>query len=115
VLRRHPGRRPDPWVALVEVIEATDAELLERFDRLYLFDREPRWLRRNALIALANVGRPGEADIERVLVASLGHDDPIIRAHAVWAAARLMGPDAVRALADDPDPRVRLEVSAVLP
>ena len=44
----------------------------------------------------------------------LEHADPLLRGHAVWAARRLGREDLVVALADDPDPEVRDEVTAPL-
>lgn len=66
---------------------------------------------RNVLIAIGNSGDPGLAgEAERLL------DDPapIVRAMAVWALARLVGPDRVRAAATDregseTDPMVHAE------
>ncbi|MEY4223722.1 MAG: hypothetical protein RIS33_656, partial [Actinomycetota bacterium] len=43
----------------------------------------------------------------------LSHRDPMLRAHAVWAAGRLGRPDLVSALVDDPDPDVRAELAQV--
>ena len=42
---------------------------------------------------------------------ALGDPDPIIRAHAVWAAARLGRRDLLAAVAADPDPLVSAELS----
>ena len=51
---RPTGR--DAWVDLVELLEADDADLLARHGRWYIPRRDPRYLRRNALVALGNVG-----------------------------------------------------------
>ena len=48
-----------------------------------------------------------------VLRAALGSASPLVRAHAVWAAARLGRTDLLDAVADDPDPRVREELARV--
>ncbi len=76
-------------VPVLEVLEADDATLLDRFDRWYLHDRDPRWLRRNAVVILGNVGTPGDGRVVAALRRVLGGPDPLLRAHAVWAAARL--------------------------
>jgi epoxyqueuosine reductase len=47
---------PGAWVSLQEWLELPDAELLERHGHLYVPRRDPRYLRRNALIALGNAG-----------------------------------------------------------
>ncbi len=48
----------EPWVSLIEILDASDAEVMRRWGRWYVADRDPRWVRRNALVALGNVGRP---------------------------------------------------------
>ncbi len=48
---------------------------------------------RNCLIAAGNSGDPALSDLCRRL---LGDEDPIVRAHALWALARLEGADAAR-------------------
>lgn len=91
--RRHPPppAEPDaePWVSLVELLDLDDAALLERFARWYVPRREPRYLRRNALVALGNVGDAADPDVQRVVGAALAGDDAMLREHAAWAAARL--------------------------
>ena len=46
----------EPWVSLRDWLEAPDDELMARYERLYVPDRDPRYLRRNALVALGNQG-----------------------------------------------------------
>jgi len=75
-----------PTVSLVEWLEADGEELRERFDRLYVPRNDPRYLRRNALVAAGNVGGVRErAAVERFAEA----DDELLREHARWALARL--------------------------
>lgn len=100
-------------VDLVELLDLNDAELLARHGRWYLSDRDPDQLRRNALIALGNSADGDEPNVERVLRNALSSTRPLLRAHAVWAAARLGRPDLFDGGADDPDPRVRDEITRV--
>jgi epoxyqueuosine reductase len=44
----------EAWVSLVDWLEIPGEELLRRYERLYVPDRDPRYLRRNALVALGN-------------------------------------------------------------
>jgi epoxyqueuosine reductase len=100
-------------VDLVELLELGDSELLDRYGRWYLADRDPDQLRRNALIALGNSADGTDPDVACVLRAALRCERPLLRAHAVWAAARLGRTDLLNAVADDPDPRVREELARV--
>lgn len=85
-----PARAGDEaWVPLVEMLEADDAELMARFGRWYVPRRQPRFLRRNALVALGNVGESRSPRVVAAVRASLDSGDEIVREHAVWAAERL--------------------------
>lgn len=101
-----------PWVSLIEILDCTDDEILRRWGRWYVADREARWIRRNALVALGNVGQAEDADVRRCLAEHLRNDDPMLRAHAVWAARRL-GLDSLLP-AGDVDPLVVAELAAAL-
>lgn len=90
------------WVPLLEVLDADDEALLKRFGRWYIPRRQPRYLRRNALVVLANVGDPADPRVRDAVDQTLGHPDPLVRAHAVWCARRLgLGLESLRG-ADDP-------------
>ncbi|HWC68489.1 MAG TPA: tRNA epoxyqueuosine(34) reductase QueG [Acidimicrobiales bacterium] len=114
--RRHPAPPADDahqaWVPLLELLAADDATLLARHGRWYIPQRDPRWLRRNALIALGNTADPDDPAVGAALDAALHDADPTLRAHAVWAARRLGRDDLVGTLAGDPDPDVRAELDA---
>ena len=91
--RRDPPPPPDPdsepWVGLLELLEAGDAELMARHGRWYIPDRDPRYLRRNALVALGNVGNGNHPPTRRALRRWLASDDTMIVEHARWAAREL--------------------------
>ncbi len=98
-----PGRRPlqaDPAVKgsidLIGLLGASDAALLESRGHWYIPRRQPRYLRRNALVALGNAGGP---QAEMVAAGYLGHPDWLLRAHAAWALGRLGGSASRTALA----------------
>ncbi len=84
-------------VDLLELLSMTDAELLRRYGRWYIPARDPRYLRRNALVALGNVAVAGDPVVQAALLSYLEHPDPLLRAHAVWAALRLGRDDLVDA------------------
>lgn len=97
-----PGRRAaaqgssDGRVDLIEILGAADRTLVTRFAHFYIPRRHPRYLRRNALVALGNSGGAGAV---AVAAGYLGHPDPLLRSHAAWALGRLGGPGAAAALA----------------
>jgi epoxyqueuosine reductase len=83
-------RRDDPeqhaHVDLVEWLEQDGAALVTDYDRLYVPRNDPRWLRRNALVALGNTGG-------REHLALLGRyaagEDEMLAEHAAWARGRI--------------------------
>lgn len=104
---------PDAWVSVLDLLDPDvgDDELLARYGRWYIPRRDPRHLRRNALVVLGNVGDAGDAEQRATLARWCHSDDDLLRAHAVWAAARLGLTDLVDARRDDPSPLVRAEVA----
>jgi epoxyqueuosine reductase len=76
----------EPHVSLVDWLRADGDELVHDYDRLYVPGNEARWLRRNALIALGNVGG---ADERAAAADYLDCDDELLREHAAWAVARI--------------------------
>ena len=86
---RAPEKPNEAWVSLVNLLDASDEDLLARFGRWYIPRRQPRYLRRNALVALGNVGNPSEPRVRSAVDQALAHPDPLVRAHAVWCARRL--------------------------
>jgi epoxyqueuosine reductase len=88
--KRREGVRPpegaEPHVSLLDWLEAGDDELAQRYDRLFVPRNDPRYLRRNALIALGNAGDSALRDATERYAES---DDPLLSEHAVWALGRL--------------------------
>jgi epoxyqueuosine reductase len=90
VERRRAQIAPNPaaHVDLVAWLEADGHALVEGLDRLYVPRNDARWLRRNALVALGNVG----GDDPRTRAALSRHadgEDELLAEHARWALARL--------------------------
>ena len=79
----------EAWVSLLRLLASSDDELLARHGRWYIPRREPRWLRRNALVALGNVAALGDAEVDAVLRAFGDGDDELLAEHATWARARI--------------------------
>jgi epoxyqueuosine reductase len=81
----------EAWVPLADLLAAADDDLLERHGRWYIPRRDPRYLRRNALIALGNVGDPDDPAVTAALAPYEGGGDELLAEHAGWARARLAG------------------------
>jgi epoxyqueuosine reductase len=76
----------EPVVSLLEWLEAEDDDLRRRYDRLYFPRNDPRYLRRNALIA---AGNSGEAALVPAIERWNESDDELLSEHADWALERL--------------------------
>jgi epoxyqueuosine reductase len=101
-----------PRVDIVWLLSAGDDDLLTTLGRWYIPRREPRYLRRNALIVLGNTGDPSDPAVIESLRRALADVDPIVRAHAVWAASHLGRHDLLGDLDEDCDPLVAAELAA---
>jgi epoxyqueuosine reductase len=76
----------DGHVRLVDwLLEDGDA-LRARYDRLYVPRNDPRYLRRNALVALGNTGGPDDAALAAPFLAN---GDELLREQAEWTVARI--------------------------
>ncbi|MGI9623818.1 MAG: tRNA epoxyqueuosine(34) reductase QueG [Acidimicrobiales bacterium] len=89
-----------PWIPLVELLQCDDEELMSRYGQWYIPDREPRYLRRNALVALANSGATDDESVRTVVEVMLVSSDDLVRAHAVWAARKLGFEESLLVLSD---------------
>lgn len=105
----------EAWVDLLDLLAADDATLLDRHGRWYVAGRDPRHLRRNALVALGNVGDPGDERVLAALRAALRSGDALLASHAAWAARRLGRDDLLAVLGPDPAPEVAAELAAPAP
>jgi epoxyqueuosine reductase len=81
-----PPAGAEPHVSLVEWLAADGEGLRDRYRRLYVPRNDPRYLRRNALVALGNAG----TEEHRGVLERFSEDpDPLLREHAEWALERL--------------------------
>jgi epoxyqueuosine reductase len=89
-------RRDVPFPDLVELLHIDEPTYQERFRHSAIKRAKRQGLRRNAAVALGNLGDPRAIPALR---SALDDDDPVIRGHAAWALGRIGGPDASAALA----------------
>ena len=116
-----PVAGPGAFVDVIELLNSSNESLLDKFGSWYLAERDPRWLRRNALIILGNIAPVNNSaldnsvmnPVEQLLRRYLGDIDPMLRLHALWAAVRLGRRDLVESLALDTDESVRDEYSQI--
>ncbi len=76
----------EPVVSLVDWLTASDDDLARRYDRLYVPRNDPRYLRRNALVALGNSGR---ADLAVHAQTFRDGDDELLSEQAEWTLTQL--------------------------
>lgn len=100
-------------VAIEDLLTLDDEALMDRFGAWYIPRREARYLRRNALVVLGNIGDPNEPRIRELVGRYIGSDDEIERAHAVWAAHRLGFSELTLDLVGDTSDLVHEELVAV--
>ena len=81
-----PGRQ---WAPLLDLLAMDDDTLIERYGAWYIPQRDPRYLRRNALVALGNTGNAADPDLRPLLEVYLDPADDLLCAHAIWAADAL--------------------------
>jgi epoxyqueuosine reductase len=81
--------RADAWVDAIELLDADDQWIDDRYGHWYVTDREFRWVRRNALVVIGNIADPADGRVQRVVEHYRSHIDPILAEHASWAADRL--------------------------
>jgi epoxyqueuosine reductase len=81
-----PPAGAEPVVSLIDWLEAEDEQLGRRYARLYFPRNDPRYLRRNALIAAGNSGEPALVPAVERWAQS---EDELLREHADWALERL--------------------------
>ncbi len=101
----------EAWIPVLEVLVSDDDSLMARLGRWYVPQRNPDYLRRNALLVLANVGDGSDPRVEEVVGRALAHQSAMVRAHAVWAARRLGLDQMLEVVAHDSSPEVQVELA----
>lgn len=81
-----PAEDATPLVSLRDWLERDGRELVAELDRLYVPRKDPRWLRRNALVVAGNVD---SGDLAPLVEQYARSDDPVLSEAATWAQERL--------------------------
>lgn len=76
-------------VAVEELLTLDDDALIDKFGAWYIPKRDPRYLRRNALVVLGNVGDASSPRVRELTERYLQSGDDMLTAHAIWAAHEL--------------------------
>ncbi len=97
---------------VLSMLASSDDELMATYGHWYVPRRRPDYLRRNALIVLANVADAENSAVLDAVTAAAQHDSAIVRAHALWAARRLGYHAVVDHAAHDEAPEVIAELAA---
>ncbi len=84
--RRADAEPGEAHVELADWLAAESDVLRQRYDRLYVPRNDVRYLRRNALVALGNVGQPEDAALAEPF---LENGDELLREHALWAVRQI--------------------------
>ena len=79
----------EPWVDLVDLLTLGDEALMERYGRWYISQRQPRFVRRNALVALGNIADPSDERVRAVVEEYAHGPDELLAEHAGWALAAI--------------------------
>ena len=77
------------WIPIVRMLALDDESLMREVEQWYVADRNAMWVRRNLLIVLGNIGDALDVDVQGTIAKFCSHSEPMLRAHAVWSAARL--------------------------
>lgn len=95
-----PSRRAPQWTEPTDtepensyvdvewILQASDEELLNAFGRWYIAERNPDYLRRNALLVIGNTGAVDSEELRQLLLRYANGDDALLSEHAQWALQR---------------------------
>jgi epoxyqueuosine reductase len=73
-------------IRLADWLQGDGALLTQRYERLYVPKNDPRYLRRNALVALGNTGSVSDLPLAEPFLAG---DDELLREQAEWTVGRI--------------------------
>ena len=71
-------------IPALELLSYSDEDILDRYGHWYIAERNPKYLRRNALVVLGN-SKKQSPDIEKGIAKYLSDSDQMLKEHAEWA------------------------------
>jgi epoxyqueuosine reductase len=98
-------------VSIFEILEQDDQALLLRYGQWYIPKRDPRYLRRNALLVLGNIGVAQDKRVQKIVMQYLKSPDSMLRSYAVWTAKRLGLNAFLKGMESDSSKDVQRELS----
>lgn len=102
------------WVDVEWMLRSSDDELLERLGRWYVPQRDPRYLRRNALVVYGNTAHACSDELVGSLLGPyLDGDDDMLKRHATWAVVALGRQHLLEIGSRNSDPVVIAEIDGV--
>ncbi len=85
--RELADRSAEPTEHPRDILAQSDASLNATYDHWYVPGRKMRFVRRNALAALGNIGEPSDISLAERYV---DHQDSMLAEHAQWARDRIV-------------------------
>ena len=105
------SRQNKSTVSIFDILEQDDEALISRFGQWYIPQRDPRYLRRNALLVLGNIGIAESEKVQFILMRYLKSADSMLRSYAVWTAKRLGLTNLLKGMENDGSEDVQRELA----
>ena len=104
-------RRGRSTVSIFNILEQDDETLISNHGQWYIPQRDPRYLRRNALLVLGNIGIAESEKVQSILKRYLKSADSMLRSYAVWTAKRLGLTSLLMGMENDGSEEVQRELA----
>jgi len=104
-------RKNKSTVPVFNILEQDDETLISKYGQWYIPQRDPRYLRRNALLVLGNIGTAESEKVQAIVSRYLESADSMLRSYAVWAAKRLGLTNLLKGMENDASEDVQRELA----
>ena len=105
------SRQNKSTVSIFDILEQDDEALISRFGQWYIPQRDPRYLRRNALLVLGNIGVSESEKVQAIVTRYLESPDSMLRSYAVLTAKRLGLTNLLKRIENDGSEDVQRELA----